>query len=410
VSLLCLYLVLGGLTVGQAPTWLRAHEASRAYAGLGVTLAALGAALLMVSNRLARLGAAILLLLFAAFAGIHSSLFVDHFVHDPLLAIGSNTAPSPGALALVGEQRLARMPGTLRLSEDGSRFAAGAPAYDNDDDDNGPIAGPNHKFTVGTVGGGFDTLAAQDVAFVDGKRTLAIARAQDGRLELQLLSADDLRHVDRSWPLPPELRRAALNLNAGAWRVEGQQDEERAHVVVRGRIDASETSVERWAGSTFEHIVAGVGPEALVTRLHYQKSATALLPFPSLDHLPGRWELIWRSEGHDTSLLTSTLRPDCRALTDGYVCVTHFEDRCHVIRISGGGIQPVLAVDSTYLVAATAEGRVVLGGHSSFTVVDVASRRAATHALERTCHVLAAAGPFIGEACAAGVVRVYRTK
>jgi len=284
--------------LGSSLRWL--HEGARAMPSATLAPLGLGAALLasghrrwLWAGRALILAALVPLLLGSGWVG-------GRLGHDLLSATQPALRLSEATATLLRQTRV-EMPATaLRLSPSGRRFAVRQAFYVEDEDGEVDVS-PPATYRVGAFGEPAVNLEAEDLAFLDDGRALALVRGDGGwRLELHELSSPPRA----AWRLAlPEVRLARLGVEpaSGAWTVSGFEARSSEIVAFSGVIGREGFEASRWkrpGGDTRVGTVRGwqllaYAPSARTAVVLTNEHRTWLLPWSFLLPFPHAWREVW---------------------------------------------------------------------------------------------------------------------
>jgi Zn-dependent protease with chaperone function len=270
------------------------HEAARAMPGASLALIGLGAALVMTpwrGMRLAGKGAAVAAIVPLV---LGSSWFSDGLPRDSFDAPAELLRWTEGSAKILRQVHVDAMAVALHLSPSGLRFAVREDPEDEEESG-------HSMFRVGDFSGGLLTIDAEDLAFLDDTRILALARSGSG-LELRLVEVDRPHEVRWRKALQDlEGPRLSVDPSRGAWRVMGWDPQSGQLAGMFGVVGEEEIVTDHWAfpgGEPENGEFAYVSP-AKAAFAWTVNGAGHLSPWMSL--VPGstvQWEL-WRLGGKE---------------------------------------------------------------------------------------------------------------
>jgi hypothetical protein len=380
---------LGLIIVLQSqPSLLALHTIVRHLPTLLLSSAGLAGALALSRGRrvkLAAMAAAALTLLWAA---IGSDAFRIRFTHDTLEVAGANTIPAHATAEKIGESRISGTVIDVRLSPDGSAFAAWtrtSRVLPDDEEDLVEQAGRG-QWVVGTLGQSTSrTIDAESVAFIDEHTMLIASRRSDNTLVIESTTPD--------WKVSaPALTVREFRAGHGEWTLVGDDLTHRQRVRLRGLLGTDSVIQQRWHRPLGD-VIIGSGETAL--RLEQRYSGPQGMLSVALGLSPIDYQMVLDAPSGRRTVAHTTLHAQCFALdgTEGFVCVTERTWRADVVRIGADGtITPIIAVPGDLSQRASAmSGRVLIAGCYSATLINLETRQAAALELpvddSRACHL-----------------------
>ncbi len=212
------------------------HQWARDLPALVMLLTGIAGALFTLRHRLGRLAGVLVLLPVVVVLVAGTAWYRDRFSGDPLAAPGPELTVETVEMEKVRETRLDQRPLQLKVSPSGARLAFSDGSYDATDYDATHFGaygasdfdrGPS-EFQVELVDGGFVSIEALTLEFLDDDRVVTLTAVEDSeirdgaalRLRLLTLAAEPVAESDFELPplAAPKLR---LGRGEGRWEVAG---------------------------------------------------------------------------------------------------------------------------------------------------------------------------------------------
>jgi hypothetical protein len=201
----------------------------------------------------------------------------------------------------------------LRLSPSASRFSVRPVEPATADDEPRAV----RRISVRSFSGPERDVEAEDLQFLNDLRVLALARAAPG-LELRATSLDDAQDVSWRQALPAlQAPRLEMDGALGVWRVTGTEPQNRAVLVVGGRLHQEGFEGHRWPLLPPSEAAVDLPPvasaqAALVVRLHLDPGAMPSLMLAGLSPSTPMQSQLWALGAEGPRLLaTSGLELRC---------------------------------------------------------------------------------------------------
>jgi Zn-dependent protease with chaperone function len=305
------FLLVGGVDP------VRLHQAARSSTAAPILLLALAGALASWRSRIARLAAIPVVVLTAATVAASSSTFLDRFGRDPFLAPAVTFEWRTLPLEPIGVFPLPAPASSIQLSPTG-RYAAFAAERPETPD---ALA----TFSIGTLGGTWTDVPADEVLFVDDEHVLLVESTRDG---IDVRHASARRPQDSIWRVRVgDVLRESLAFDAAGrrWRVMGWDRMRERIVKVEGRIGEAAFDRSEWpvSGHTrgYTHSVAAAGGNALFVENRYETGA-----------MPRDWGWTWWlfPPAHETWFGIAS------ADAIANVATSRIDARCHPDALGGG--------------------------------------------------------------------------
>ncbi len=326
---------------------VRLYQSAADFPGAAVAPLALAGALFVDRRRIVRRAGIVPAVVGVAVAAVGSLPFLDYVASDPFLVQANAAAIQAFDAAPSRQIAMAFGVSELRLSPNGRAMAVQEDAEDLDDPDDRRA----EPFHVGRAGDPLRKIAADEVAFVDDDRAVALTFA-DG--------AADLREIDVDNPAAPRWHVRVPDITAGTldvsrgngeWHVLGWT-RGRSIVSAKGHIGRDDVTRVEWTspspGYSWGHVMAAAGSNAVFVDTTYVPG-----PFRN-PYLLGLYAAVrsntesrlWHIvDGVRTEMALSRLEVDCAtgAVADSLVCAGYDGARTRIVAIdvAGAHVTPV---------------------------------------------------------------------
>jgi Zn-dependent protease with chaperone function len=295
------------------PRALRLHQAALTRPSAAVALLGVAGALALAGRPVARAAGLVLAAVSVLPLLAGSRWFLDRFARDALLAHPPSLATRPVPARPLRETRIGSAGMQLRLSPSAARFSVRPVEPATADDEPRAV----RRISVRSFWGPEREVEAEDLQFLNDLRVLTLVRVPSG-LELRATSLDDAQDVSWRQALPAlQAPRLEMDGALGVWRVTGTEPQNRAVLVVGGRLHQEGFEGHRWPLLPPSEAAVDLPPvasaqAALVVRLHVDPGAMPSLILAGLAPSTPMQSQLWALGAEGSRLLaTSGLELRC---------------------------------------------------------------------------------------------------